>query len=393
MTGASLGGPAGFLPFAVPDIGESEIRSVADVLRSGWITTGRVAEQFESGFARFLGSDIQAVAVNSGTAGLHLALESVGVGPGDEVVTTVYTFTATAEVVRYLGADPVFVDISADGFNLDTDAVAGAVTARTKAILPVHVGGVAADMPAVLAVGRASGLAVVEDAAHALPTTCGGRLVGALESDATVFSFYATKPLTTGEGGMLVTRSQGLADRVRLMRLHGIDRPAFDRYTSTKPQWWYQVVEPGFKYNLTDMAAALGMAQLSRLRELHARRTAIAQAYNEAFAELPVLLPPGPMDGDQHSWHLYMLRLREDAPLARDAFIERLFAMGIGCSVHFIPMFMHPYWRDRYKLRAEDYPNAKKAFESEVSLPIHTKMSDHDVERVISAVRHVLGGS
>ena len=380
-----------FLPFALPDIGDEEIAEVVDTLRSGWVTTGPKAARFEADFRAFLGdASLQAVAVNSATAGLHLALEGLGIGPGDEVITTTHTFTATAEVVRYLGADVRLVDIDAATLNIAPAAIDAAVTPRTKAIIPVHYGGLAADMPAILDIARRHGLKVVEDAAHALPTTCGGRLVGTLDSDATVFSFYANKTITTGEGGMLVTRDAALARRARVMRLHGMNRDAFDRYTAKVPSWYYEVVAPGFKYNLTDIAAALGLQQLKKARAFQQARQRIAAMYGAAFAGLPLVLPPQPRPGDQHAWHLYALRLADGLPLARERFIERLFDAGIGCSVHYIPLHLHPYWRDRYALRPEQFAQSQKAYERSVSLPLYTRMSDADVQRVVDAVRGFL---
>ena len=385
--------PSAFLPFALPEIGDDEIAEVVDTLKSGWITTGPKAKRFEADFAAFLGDErLHCVAVNSATAGLHLALEAIGIGPGDEVITTTHTFTATAEVVRYLGADVRLVDIDPQTLNIDPAAVEHAITSRTKAILPVHYGGLAADMPALLAVARRHGLRVVEDAAHALPTSCGGRLVGTLDSDATVFSFYANKTITTGEGGMLVTRDADLAARARVMRLHGISRDAFDRFTAKVPSWYYEIVAPGFKYNLTDIAAALGLHQLRKARDFARRRGEIAEAYQEAFAGLPLRLPAGPQPGDEHSWHLYAVRLGEDAPLGRDPFIEALYARGIGCSVHYIPLHLQPYWRDRYGLRPEWFPCSQAAYEGLVSLPIFSRMTEADTRRVIDSVRELLGG-
>ncbi|WP_028996374.1 DegT/DnrJ/EryC1/StrS family aminotransferase [Azohydromonas australica] len=380
-----------FLPFALPEIGDEEIAEVVDTLKSGWITTGPKARRFEQAFTEFLGDDsLQSIAVNSATAGLHLALEALGIGPGDEVITTTHTFTATAEVVRYLGADVKLVDIDPATLNIDPAAIEAAITPRTKALLPVHYAGLAADMPAILAIARKHGLKVVEDAAHALPTTSAGKLVGTLESDATVFSFYANKTMTTGEGGMLVTRDPELAKRARVMRLHGMSRDAFDRFTATVPSWYYEIVAPGFKYNLTDIAAALGLHQLGRSRGFQQRRAEIAAQYDAAFAGLPLITPSKPQPGDTHAWHLYVLRLQDDLPIARDAFIEALFAAGIGCSVHYIPLHLHPYWRDRYGLRAEDFPHSQRAFERMLSLPIYTRMSDADVQRVVEAVRGAL---
>ena len=382
-----------FLPFALPEIGEEEIAEVVDTLRSGWVTTGPKAKRFEEDFVEFLGdSALQALAVNSATAGLHLALEALGIGPGDEVITTTHTFTATAEVARYLGADVVLVDIDPDTLCIDPKLVEAAVTPRTKAILPVHYAGLAADMPALLAIAKRHGLKVVEDAAHALPTTCGGRLVGTLDSDVTVFSFYANKTITTGEGGMVVTRDAALAQRMRTMRLHGMSRDAFDRFTAKVPSWYYEIVAPGFKYNLTDIAAALGIHQLKRAREFQVQRERLANAYDAALAGLPVITPPRALPGDQHAWHLYVLRLADDAKIGRDALIEQLFAAGIGCSVHYIPLHLQPYWRDRYGLTPQQFPHSQLAYERMVSLPLYTRMSDADVRRVIAAVRVALEG-
>ncbi len=377
-----------FLPFSLPEIGEEEIAEVVDTLRSGWVTTGPKCQRFEADFEAFLGDpSLTALAVNSATAGLHLALEALGVGPGDEVITTTHTFTATAEVVRYLGADVVLVDMNPHTLCIDVDAVAAALTLRTKVIMPVHFAGLSADMARLLALAQQHGVKVVEDAAHALPTTCGGRLIGTLDSAATVFSFYANKTLTTGEGGMVVTRDPALAQRMKVMRLHGMSRDAFDRFTTKVPAWRYDIVAPGFKYNLTDIAAAMGIHQLRRLPGFAQRRAAIAQRYHAAWADLPVQLPPGPAPGDTHAWHLYVLRLRSQAPCHRDTVIERLFEAGIGCSVHYIPLHLQTYWRERYQLRSSDYPHSQAAFDSMLSVPLYTRMSDDDVERVIQAVR------
>ncbi len=266
-----------------------------------------------------------------------------------------------------------------------------AITPRTKAILPVHYAGLAADMPALLDIANRHGLKVVEDAAHALPTTCGGALVGTLASDATVFSFYANKTITTGEGGMLVTRDEALAKRARVMRLHGMNRDAFDRFTAKVPSWYYEVVAPGFKYNLTDIAAALGIHQLKKAQAFQQRRERIAALYDEALKGLPLVTPPRPLAGDRHAWHLYVLRLADGAGIERDRFIEALFDAGIGCSVHYIPLHLHPYWRDRYRLDAAMFPHSQHAYERMVSLPIYTRMSDADVVRVVAAVRRALG--
>ncbi len=389
-----------FLPFARPSIGEDEIAEVVDTLRHGWVTTGPKAKRFEVAFGAFLAqpgvdgvtgaSGLECVAVNSATAGLHLALEGLSIGAGDEVITTTHTFTATAEVVRYLGADVKLIDVDPDTLCIDARAIDAAVTPRTKAVMPVHFGGRVADMAVIADAARRHGLAIVEDAAHALPCSSGGRLVGTLDSAATVFSFYANKTITTGEGGMLVTRDAALAARARTMRLHGMSRDAFDRFTSSVPAWAYEVIAPGFKYNLTDIAAAIGIHQLARALEFRHARAAIAARYDDAFADLPLRRPPQAAPGDVHAWHLYVIRLAPGAPVTRDAFVRCLFDLGIGCSVHYIPLHLHPYWRDRYALEPAMFPESQRAYEASVSLPIYPAMSDGDVQRVIDAVRGVL---
>ncbi len=380
------------IPFALPDLGEAEIAEVVDALRSGWITTGPKVRRLEGTFAGFLGEGVEAVAVSSGTAALHLGLEALGVGPGDEVVVPVYTFTATAEVVRYLGADPVFADVDEATLNVTAEGIRAVVTDRTRVVIPVHFGGLACRMGPILELAGGRGLEILEDAAHAFPATSGEKLVGTLGSAAAAFSFYATKTLATGEGGMLVTRRPEVANRARVMRLHGIDRDAFDRYRSEKPAWYYEVVAPGFKYNMTDLAAALGLHQLAKAERMRARRAEIARRYDEAFGDLPVRLPAGPVQGDLHAWHLYVIRVEDEAPMSRDAFIEAMAERGVGTSVHFIPLHRHPYWRDRYGLDDGMFPVATRAFERAVSLPIYSKMSDGDVDRVIAAVQELLGG-
>jgi len=385
-----------FLPFALPEIGEEDIAEVVDTLRSGWITTGPKSKRFEAAFKEWLGDagdnidGLHCIAVNSATAGLHLALEAIGIGPGDEVITTTHTFTATAEVVRYLGADVRLVDIDPATLNINPALIEAAITPRTKAIMPVHYAGLAADMPAILAIARKHGLKVVEDAAHALPTTSAGRRIGTLDSDATVFSFYANKTITTGEGGMLVTRDAALAKRAMVMRLHGMSRDAFDRFTAKVPSWYYEIVAPGFKYNLTDIAAALGLGQLKKAHAFGERRKAIAQQYHQALASLPIITAPDAPEGELHAWHLYVIRLAQGAGVPRDQFIERLYALGIGCSVHYTPLHLQPYWRDRYQLKASDFPASQAAYEQMLSLPIYPRMTDADVQRVCEAVTSAL---
>jgi dTDP-4-amino-4,6-dideoxygalactose transaminase len=379
-----------FLPFALPDIGEEEIQEVVDSLRSGWITTGPKTRQFEKNFESYLGGGVQAIAVNSATAGLHLAVEAAGVGPGDEVITTTHTFTATAEVVRYMGADPVFVDIDPDSYCIDPAAIEAHVTPRTRAIMPVHYAGYPCEMDAISAVADRHGLRVIEDAAHSFPTLYRGQLIGTLPSAATVFSFYATKTIATGEGGMLVTRDEAIARRARIMRLHGIDRDAFDRYVSNRPSWYYQVVAPGYKYNLTDVAAAIGIHQLRRADAFQRRREALAARYDASLAGLPLRLPPRPGGSSTHAWHLYVVQLTDDVSLDRDEVVSRMYAAGIGCSVHYIPLHQQPYWKERYSLEAARFPHSQRLFERGFSLPLYTRMTDADQQRVIDALRAIL---
>lgn len=386
-SGSSL--PA-FIPFHLPDIGHEEIAEVVDSLTSGWLTTGPKTRRFEADFAAYIGAGVEALAVNSATSGLHLALEAIGVGPGDEVITTPFTFTATAEVIRYLGAHPVFVDVNEDTLNIDPAAIEAAITSKTKAIMPVHFAGLACDMDAILSLARRYGLRVVEDAAHALPATHSGRLIGSLDSDVTVFSFYATKTLATGEGGMVVTRDAQAAQRCRTMRLHGIDRDAFDRYTSKNASWSYQVVAPGFKYNMTDIASSIGIHQLRKIDQFRQRREQLVSRYDAFLKELDIRFPAHAPAGDTHAWHLYTIRLNMNARVSRDQFIQRMSAAGIGTSVHFIPLHLHPYWRDTYHLTPEQFPVSTRAFNGIVSLPLYSRMSDSEQDRVISTILDIL---
>lgn len=383
-----------FIPFALPCLGPREEEAVLRVLRSGWITTGAETRSFEEEFARFVGVP-HALAVNSATAGLHLALEALGVGPGDLVVTTPYTFTATAEVVRYLGADPLFVDIGPDSFSLDPRGVEKTLRdpelgPRVKAVLPVHVAGEVRGMEEILASCARRGIPVVEDAAHSFPSRTALGFAGALGRIG-VYSFYATKTITTAEGGMVVTADREAAARMSRMRLHGIDREVWDRYTARDASWRYEVVAPGFKYNLTDIASAIGRVQLSRADEFLARRREIARTYREAFARRDYLIPPE--DSRGHAWHLFPLQIDETKlTLDRDEFIRRLGRKGIGVSVHFIPLHLHPYWRDRYGLRPGDFPEALKKYSQVISLPIYPSLTEDQVGRVIQAVLEVGDG-
>jgi len=380
-----------FIHFHKPSIGEEEIAAVLEILRSGWLTTGSQSRAFEQEFAGYVGAR-HAVAVNSCTAGLHLALEAHGIASGDKVLTTPYTFTASAEVIRYLGADPVFVDVDPDTFNICPERVAAEMSSRQdiRAILPVHIAGQACDLDPLLESARHHDAALIEDAAHALPATYHGSRIGSL-GDATVFSFYVTKTLAVGEGGMLVTDHDKVAKRARMMRLHGIDRDVYDRAMSSMPTWYYEVVAPGYKYNLSDIAAAIGRVQLRRLESLQQRRAEIAARYTRGFSDLPVRTPELRCGEDTHAWHLYILRLDiESLDIDRNRFIELMAEAGVGTSVHFIPLYLQPYWRDRYGLKADDFPVASDLYSRAVSLPIYPLMDDAAVEKVIEAARRIL---
>jgi len=379
-----------FIPFSIPQISNDEINEVVDTLRSGWITTGPKVKQFETNFQSFIGRDVEAIAVNSATAGLHLALESLGISYGDEVIIPSLTFTATAEVARYLGADIRVVDIDSDTLNIDIEAIRSAITLKTKVIMPVHYAGLSCNMDEILSLAKEFDLKVVEDAAHALPTTYRGDMIGSLESDVTVFSFYANKTMTTGEGGMVVTRNSDLAKRMKIMRLHGIDRDAFDRFQSKKPAWYYEVVAPGFKYNMTDIAAAMGIHQLKKLPGFLDRRQYLAKRYFDSLSDLPLTLPMDDVDGGSHSWHLFVIRVQDNSPVNRDELIQILSDQGIGSSVHYVPLHRQPYWRDKYQLTIDMFPITDKAYQSMLSIPLYTAMSDEQQERVIQVLREAL---
>lgn len=384
-----------FLPFALPSIGEAEIAEVVDTLRSGWLTTGPKTHRFEREFAAFVGAR-HALAVNSATAGLHLALDAIGLRRGEIVITSPLTFTATAEVVRYFGARPMFVDIRPDIMNLDPTKLKQALAAlpreerrRVRAVIPVHFGGQACDMDEILRIAAAADLRVVEDAAHALPARVGGRVIGSI-GDLTVFSFYSTKTITTGEGGMVTTDSDEYAERIQVMRLHGISRDAWNRY-GEGGSWYYEVVAPGYKYNMPDLAAAIGLHQLARAEEFRQARERLAQRYTRAFAEVEEIETPVALPDRQHAWHLYVIRLRtERLALSRAQFIEALRERQIGASVHFIPLHLQPYYRDKYGYRRGDFPEAERAFDRAVSLPIYPRMTDQDQQDVIDAVREII---
>ena len=376
-----------FLPFSPPDVGEEEIAEVVDTLRSGWITTGPKTRRFEMEFASSVGSDA-ALALNSCTAGLHVALATLGIGEGDEVITTPMTFAASANVIEHVRAKPVLVDVEPDTLNIDPTQIKRAITSRTKAILPVHFAGHPAEMDVINQMATARQLAVVEDAAHALPASFRGQKIGS-GSNPVAFSFYATKNLTTGEGGML-TCDQDFLDRARVQSLHGMSRDAWKRYDKGG-SWFYEIMLPGFKYNMTDVQAALGLVQLARLEAFMERRRTIVSAYNEAFGAEEALETPSERTYVSHAWHLYVLRLHLDQlTIDRDRFIDQMTERQIGTSVHFIPLHIHPYYRDRYGFTPSDFPVAYDSYTRMFSLPLNTKMSDEDVQDVIAAVLDVV---
>jgi len=383
-----------FLPLAVPVFDEAELEEIKEVLASGWITTGPKSKQLEKELASFVGAK-HAVAVSSCTAAMHLALEAMGVRQGDEVIVPSMTFAATGNVVEHLGARPVLVDVLRDTLTLDPEAVERARPgAKTRAMIPVHYAGHPCEMKPLLELATRYRLQVVEDAAHALPASHDGRRIGSplppgAPVSAACFSFYATKNLTTGEGGMVCTEDDALAERVRIMCLHGISKDAWKRYAADG-SWYYEVLAPGFKYNLPDLLAAVGLAQLRKLNGFQERRRAIVARYNAAFAALDMLECPVERPNVEHAWHLYVLRVRpERLKISRDQFIQELRQRGIGTSVHFIPLHVHPYYRDAYGYKPEDLPVAWDAYRRMVSLPLFPGMTDADVDRVVDAVTQV----
>jgi len=372
-----------FLSFAPPLIGQEEIDAVVDTLRTGWLTTGPKTQQFEREFAKRFQAPA-ALALNSCTAGLHTALVALGIGKGDEVITTCLTFAATVNVIEHVGATPVLVDVEPDTLNLDPDLVERAITPRTKAILPVHFAGHPVDLDAISTLAQRRRLAVIEDAAHAVGAVYRGRPIGS-GNHPTLFSFYATKNMTTGEGGML-TADEELISQARIISLHGMSREAWNRY-QRGGSWQYDVVTPGFKYNMTDLQASLGLCQLHRLTDFQRRRKEIAHSYTRAFREFDELEVPTCRPDVVHAWHLYVLRLRSKGlNIDRDRFIDSLTNKNIGTSVHFIPIHLHSYYRAKYGYRETDYRTAYQNFQRMLSLPLHPGMTDQDVDDVIEAV-------
>lgn len=374
-----------FIPFFLPSFSSAEEEAVIRVLRSGWLTTGKEALAFEEEFAAYTGSPF-ALAVNSASSGLMLAMDAFGIGPGNKILTTPYTFVSTATSARHLGAEVAYADIESGTYNIDPEKIESAIKkdASIKAIVPVHIGGKVCDMEAIRSIAERYGVPVIEDAAHAFPSRTAAGFAGTL-GDAGVFSFYATKTITTGEGGMICLKDEKKAARIRMMRSHGIDRTVWDRYTSKKSSWVYDVIEEGWKCNLPDILAAIGRAQLVKADEFFRKRVLIARRFNEAFAAADFLqLPP---DGDGNAWHLYPIRLVSGLlDIDREAFARELQAAGLGISVHFIPHFEMTYFKKRYGLKREDFPEAARRYDSTISLPFWPDMTDAMVSKVIKTV-------
>jgi dTDP-4-amino-4,6-dideoxygalactose transaminase len=377
-----------YIIFGSPLIGEDELAAVRRTLETCWIGTGPRVHEFQASFARYADAR-HALATGSCTAALHLSMVASGVGPGDEVITSPMTFCATANAIIHTGATPVFADCQRDTLNIDPVAIEAAITPRTKAILPIHFAGRPADMDAISALAERHGLFVIEDAAHAIESVYKGRKIGSI-SDFTCFSFYVTKNMTTGEGGMVTTNDPDLAKRIQVYGLHGMSADAWSRFSDAGYKH-YDVVFPGFKYNLTDMAASLGLAQLPRVPTWLGRREEIWARYDEAFADLPLLLPAPAEPDTVHARHLYTVRLTDDAAVSRDQFLTEMHRRGIGTGVHYRALHVHPYYRERWGFRPEQFPNAYWTGERTVSLPLSPKLSEQDVERVIHATREILG--
>jgi dTDP-4-amino-4,6-dideoxygalactose transaminase len=373
-----------FIPFHKPYVTDDEINEILDTIRSGWWTTGPKTMKFEKEFNSFIGSKYS-VSANSWTAAAHLALEAIGLQKGDEVIIPAITFTATAEIICYFGAKPVIVDVDEGTFNIDPNSIQKAISPKTKAIIPVHYGGQPCDMDEIAEIAKEHKLIVIEDAAHAIPASYKGKRIGTI-SDVTCFSFYATKTLATGEGGMLCTDDETIAKRSSIMRLHGINSDAWKRYTS-EGSWFYEVVAPGFKYNFTDIQAALGLAQLKKIDFLWHCRKEINDSYNEKFVSNEFVRTYFVKADRESAYHLYPILLNlEKLSITRSQFIDELKNIGIGSSVHFIPLYRHPYYRDTFQISPKDFPISEKIYPRLVTLPIWPGMKSDDVSRVIDGV-------
>ena len=371
-----------FIPFSRPWIDETEIQAVTQVLESKWISTGARVREFERAFAEYIGVK-HAIAVSSCTAALHLSLVVTDIGVGDEVITTPYTFTATAEAIRYVGAKPVFVDIHPDTLNVDSTKIESAITPNTKAIIPVHIAGLPCDMQALQGLCKQYNLTLIDDAAHAIPSIYKGQYIGNI-GDLSTFSFYANKNLTTAEGGMITTNNDVHAEKLRTIRLHGIDKDAWARQ-SKRSIWRYDITAEGYKYNMTDIQAAMGLCQLMKLNKQHERRRRFADIYNNELQNvISIKTPYVPQDINEHAWHLYIIQLQSGN---RDDFVESLREENIECSVHYIPLHLFDFYQKQYGYKVGDFPNAEAVFERVVSLPLHPGLTESDVYRVIETIK------
>ncbi len=380
------------IPFSIVSCDGNEMKYLREVLESGWLTTAGKCAAFEKAFADEIGAKYTC-AVNSATAALHLSAEALGIGPGDQVFVPTMTFTASAEIIRYLGADPVFLDVEYGTCLLTPEIIQEGIRKHqgVKALILVHFGGQAAEMERIITICNEHDIRVIEDAAHAFPSKRSGRSIGVF-GDTTCFSFYANKTITTGEGGMLATENEAIYRRAKVMRLHGIDRDIWDRFTDTKSTWEFDVVAPGFKYNLSDVAAAIGLAQLERAYDFRRERQRCAEYYYKHLADIPCLELPlckGPME--DHAWHLFWVVLNDRSPIDRNRFIELLNEKGIGTSVHYKPLHRMTYYRDRYNLNPSDYPNSERHWRGTVSLPVYPTLTDEELAYICSSVRECLG--
>ncbi|MHB1545639.1 MAG: DegT/DnrJ/EryC1/StrS family aminotransferase [bacterium] len=372
------------IEFAVPSIGQDEINEVVETLKSGWITMGAKTKKFEELFAAFLGIKY-AISVNSATSGLHLALDCCGIKEGDEVILPTMTFVATAEAVEYLGAKPVLVDCDEKTFNLSVEDVKKKITPKTKAIIPVHMAGQPADILDIINIAKGTSIKIIEDAAHALPSRINNKIIGSI-GDATVFSFYATKTLTTGEGGMITTDDGDIANNAQIKRLHGMDKDAWKRYDNSG-SWEYDVTKLGYKYNMTDIMASIGIHQLTKVNSFRDRRAYIAQRYTDAFSKIDEIITPFVHNDIQHSWHLYIIKLNLNVlSLTRNDFMNELKNLKVNTSVHFKPLHMFSYFKNKYDYSNADFPNASSLFDRIVSLPIYPSMTEEDINYVIDVV-------
>lgn len=388
---ALLGGKpvrGSFLPCFLPTIEQEEIDEVIDTLKSNWITTGPKTHQFEEMFREYVGCK-HAIALNSCTAGLHLALVAAGIGEGDEVITSPFTFAATVNVIVHQGAKPVFVDIIPDTYNIDSGKIEAAISKKSKAIIPVHYAGQPCEMDEIMAIAKKYNLLVIEDAAHALSATYKGRKIGTI-GDVTSFSFYATKIITTAEGGMVTTDNDELAEKIRLLSLHGISKDAWKRYSS-EGSWYYEILYPGYKYNMTDIQASMGIQQLKKLDILQEVRQTIARLYTNTFKDMPEITEPYVDEQVQPTWHLYPILINTDRlKIDRNKFIEALKLENIGTSVHFIPIHLHPYYQEQFGFKRGDFPNSEYVYERIISLPLYPRMTEKDTEDVIAAVKKIV---